>query len=112
MKSIELEDIVANEVYCYYQRYDGIKYIAFIKLVGIDKIIDSEIGEPKKFYLEYSFQDVIYYMRLGDDKKVQNLEPDLTFEVDRALMSEDGNNISIYEMTEEELQRHVLMESL
>jgi len=99
MKQIDIRDVKYDTIYCYYQQYETTKYLAFVKFLGRDHDDHNE----------YVFIDICPYYKSMNGQVIV-CGPDEEFEVTLPIDNEDGDCIEIFEMTEDEINRHVMME--
>lgn len=97
MTPINLKDIKKDVAYAYYQNNDDskIRYLSFIKLRDF-------IGD------EVFLTDITPFYRSGRFQ-VDLLNPEFEF---RISLDDDISGIEIFEITQDEFEKHVLMESL
>jgi hypothetical protein len=99
MKHIDFEDITTPCVCAYYQYFSETKYISYIEVIPLN---------PPKFKLT----DISPFLvcRKGNDFKVLQQQPDDLLNIELPLDKDSCTSYQLFELTDEEVGIHVVME--
>lgn len=98
MTEIPIHQSEPDTIYCYYQVADTRKYLAFVRLV-------DACGRT------FTYVDICDYYVTGH-YDVNRIEPEGEFTITVPVYNKLRDAIHLFEMTEDEIRDHVLMENI